>query len=654
MTNVSLKIETRECVPDNQFLGYEGENEVNKLIFKFENGFFDGSGLLNIQRGEQKGYVAVNKVGETYELSVENSLLSQKGDVRFQLSITSIEGKVIKFDPFVMIVKDAIDTDTELPEEYPSWIDEANAKLAEMDKAIEDAEKLDAKVEPTQNGALITITGKDGITTAEVLHGTGEGTGGGIAAETDPTVPSWAKQPSKPSYTKAEVGLGNVDNVRQYSTINPPPYPVTSVNGKTGAVTITVPTKTSELTNDSNFASETFVKNEIANAQLGGEGGEIDLSGYATKDELPTKTSDLENDSGFLTEETDPTVPSWAKATSKPTYTKTEIGLGSVDNVKQYSVNNPPPYPVTSVNGNTGAVVIDVPSKTSELTNDSNFATLEQVEEEIATFDFIKVVDVLPETGLENRFYFVPKADSDTQDLFDEFAWINNQWEYIATKRMEVDLTDYATKEELNDKQDTLVSGTNIKTVNNQSILGKGNIAITGGSGGGSNPTGTIISFMGLIAPDGYLICDGSELNIDVFPELANHFETQFGAKNHFGGDGTTTFALPDLRNEFLRGYHGGADTELSGEVGIHQDATEHQRVSTYDGSNIAADVKENYKIDYDVNRNRDTDINNDGTSRYWTTSTSKFYSATTTDYEQYYAYTSRPTNVAVLYCIKY
>ena len=38
--------------------------------------------------------------------------------------------------------------------------------------------------------------------------------------------------------TKADVGLGNVDNVKQYSSTNPPPYPVTSVNGKTGAVTV--------------------------------------------------------------------------------------------------------------------------------------------------------------------------------------------------------------------------------------------------------------------------------------------------------------------------------------------------------------------------------------------------------------------------------
>ena len=56
--------------------------------------------------------------------------------------------------------------------------------------------------------------------------------------ETDPTVPEWAKAKNKPSYTKSEVGLANVDNVKQYSASNPPPYPVTSVNGKTGAVTV--------------------------------------------------------------------------------------------------------------------------------------------------------------------------------------------------------------------------------------------------------------------------------------------------------------------------------------------------------------------------------------------------------------------------------
>ena len=48
-----------------------------------------------------------------------------------------------------------------------------------------------------------------------------------------------------------------------------------------------------------------------------------------TESELPTKTSQLENDSGFLTEETDPTVPAWAKAETKPTYTASEVGAAA-------------------------------------------------------------------------------------------------------------------------------------------------------------------------------------------------------------------------------------------------------------------------------------------------------------------------------------
>ena len=41
---------------------------------------------------------------------------------------------------------------------------------------------------------------------------------------------------------------------------------------------------------------------------------------------IPSKTSDLTNDIGFISTETDPTVPSWAKASSKPSYTASEVG----------------------------------------------------------------------------------------------------------------------------------------------------------------------------------------------------------------------------------------------------------------------------------------------------------------------------------------
>lgn len=57
---------------------------------------------------------------------------------------------------------------------------------------------------------------------------------------------------------------------------------------------------------------------------------------------------------------------------------------------------------------------------------------------------------------------------------------------YVITDAQAGDLTNYYTKTETNTllggKQDTLVSGTNIKTINNESILGSGNIDIQGGS----------------------------------------------------------------------------------------------------------------------------------------------------------------------------
>ena len=60
---------------------------------------------------------------------------------------------------------------------------------------------------------------------------------------------------------------------------------------------------------------------------------------------VPTKTSELTNDSGYLTSftETDPTVPEWAKATNKPTYTASEVGaatMAEVNSAIQTAIGN--------------------------------------------------------------------------------------------------------------------------------------------------------------------------------------------------------------------------------------------------------------------------------------------------------------------------
>ena len=104
----------------------------------------------------------------------------------------------------------------------------------------------------------------------------------------------------------------------------------------------------------------------------------------------------------------------------------------------------------------------------------------------------------------------------------------------------------------------------------------------------GFTPIGTIISVMGTVAPRNYIACNGQIVNIDTYPELANYFEQQFGSKNKFGGDGVTTFGIPDLRGEFLRGTgtnsHSGNGN--GADVGAHQNATQAPTIFVNGGNN--------------------------------------------------------------------
>ncbi len=71
--------------------------------------------------------------------------------------------------------------------------------------------------------------------------------------------------------------------------------------------------------------------------------------------------------------------------------------------------------------------------------------------EEIAKYDFIKVVSALPAEGMPNRIYLIPKTEGDISDLFEMWLWVNKGtedapsyvWEFEGVKTCEIDLTDY-------------------------------------------------------------------------------------------------------------------------------------------------------------------------------------------------------------------
>ncbi|NKD86678.1 hypothetical protein HEQ63_10885 [Haematospirillum jordaniae] len=79
-------------------------------------------------------------------------------------------------------------------------------------------------------------------------------------------------------------------------------------------------------------------------------------------------------------------------------------------------------------------------------------------------------------------------------------------------------------------------------------------------------PVGSVIMHAGQEPPPLYLKCNGALLSRAAYPELFTVIGTTFGS-----GDGSTTFALPDLRGEFLRGWDDGRDVDSGRAFGSAQ-----------------------------------------------------------------------------------
>lgn len=157
-------------------------------------------------------------------------------------------------------------------------------------------------------------------------------------------------------------------------------------------------------------------------------------STYAAAGSVPTKTSDLTNDSGFITASSLPTV-------NDATLTITQNGT----QVATFSAN---------ASSNVSAA-ITVPTATSDLTNDSDFQTGTQVSSAIATaisgitgISF-EIVQTLPATGDAGTIYLVSHGGSGT-DIYDEYVYVNNAWEQIGTTA--ADFTDVAYYDSVNNQ----------------------------------------------------------------------------------------------------------------------------------------------------------------------------------------------------------
>lgn len=197
-----------------------------------------------------------------------------------------------------------------------------------------------------------------------------------------------------------------------------------------------IPTKTSDLTNDSGFITSAEIPEQV-NADWNATSGPAEI---LHKPSIPTKTSDLDNDSGFITSSDIPeqvnadweatsgaaeilnkpeTAPLVAGTNITITETQDGIEISAAGSVEQVNADwNATSGPAEILNKPT------IPTKTSDLQNDSGFITIADVPEQVksdwdATSGPAEILNkpTIPTntSDLNNDSGFITAADIPTQ-----------------------------------------------------------------------------------------------------------------------------------------------------------------------------------------------------------------------------------------------
>lgn len=130
-------------------------------------------------------------------------------------------------------------------------------------------------------------------------------------------------------------------------------------------------------------------------------------------------------------------------------------------------------------------------------------------------------------------------------------------------------------------------------------------------------PAGSIIAFGGdtLQIPEGWLFCNGAEVSRVQYKALYDAIGTAWGT-----GDGSTTFAVPDLQGLFLRGVNYArrhpADSRWGGTGNAYMDPNYQSRIAITEGGNIGNRVG-SFQDDMLQHHDHSVDMLTDGPSGF-------------------------------------
>ena len=152
-------------------------------------------------------------------------------------------------------------------------------------------------------------------------------------------------------------------------------------------------------------------------------------------------------------------------------------------------------------------------------------------------------------------------------------------------------------------------------------VLSSDGTDIAWAASAGGVATGTVVSLATSTEPTGYLECDGAAVSRSTYSDLFSTIASTYGA-----GDGSSTFNLPDLRGEFIRGFDNSRGVDTSRVFGSAQ--ADELKSHTHSYSRAA--------------QNNRADGGSSSMTGYGTNTTGATGGSET-----------RPRNIALMYCIK-
>ena len=520
MTIQEILQEIKKIADNNSFVNFSYIGDVEEM--KLQPGFeYPGFAVQNYSYDEETKtyYLSMYLISE--DKTLEQACLNAIKDIVYNVNLKHLDlGIVIKSDNIQIITAGKLNgaycsmqlqmTLTScVCEDKPGYVSSVNGQTGDVILDIPDIERT-----------VIDVNGQTGHVVLDIPEKLSD-----LYQDIEYATPDFVDEKVTAEHNYTDSVKSNLeDEIGKLVT------GVSSVNGSTGDVVIFIPKMTSDLENDSDFIDSEYVDNliESLNSSVN--------TNYAKKSELNTAISD----------EVSRADNKYANKTDIPTdfYTKQEVDNKDKNIIANTSLNF-----ATKTQLNT-AIANEVSRADNKYAKKTDIPTNVYTKKEVDDKD----KNIIANTSLN----FATKTQLNTA-ISDEVSRADNKY----AKKTDIP-TDFYTKQEVDDKvstkQDVLVSGTNIKTINGKDILGSGDVTIETGTDEGKVKQ---IIF--------------SEMSTIYLPEIVNSVENldnQIIANASINYLLKTDYIAPDVDKEYVDTEIGKLVTGVSSVNGMTGDVT--------------------------------------------------------------------------------